>query len=78
MYKRQVQSEGLAPREYAARLMRAGGTSVLAIVLALVAYLALCYAFGLWVGPERLMELASYYGLTGLTGGYSAPNGAIL
>lgn len=59
-------------------LMRAGGTSVLAIVLALVAYLALCYAFGLWVGPERLMELASYYGLTGLTGGYSAPNGAIL
>lgn len=58
--------------------MRAGGTSVLAIVLALVAYLALCYAFGLWVGPERLMELASYYGLTGLTGGYSAPNGAIL
>lgn len=75
---RAVQSEGLAPREYAARLMRTGGTSVLAIVLALVAYLALCYAFGLWVGPERLMELASYYGLTGLTGGYSAPNGAIL
>ena len=66
-------ARGLAPRDYAARLMRTGGTSVLAVVLALVAYLALCYAFGLWVGPERLMQLASAYGLTGLTGyGYGA------
>ncbi len=76
---RAVQSEGLAPRDYAARLMRTGGTSVLAVVLALVAYLALCYAFGLWVGPERLMQLASAYGLTGLTGyGYGAQGGTSL
>ena len=76
---RAVQSEGLAPRDYAARLMRTGGTSVLAVVLALVAYLALCYAFGLWVSPERLMQLASAYGLTGLTGyGYGAQGGTSL
>ena len=76
---RAVQSEGLAPRDYAARLTRTGGTSVLAVVLALVAYLALCYAFGLWVSPERLMQLASAYGLTGLTGyGYGAQGGTSL
>ncbi len=74
---RAVKSRGLSGQEYSVRLMRTGGTSVLALILALVAYLALTYAFALWLGPQRLMNLASYYGLSAMND-YGLSNGVLL